>query len=299
MGRRFLEFGIFIMLVILLMLGVQYARHHKQNFNVIASELSLIDVKVSTINQGTRLYEPTMEEVLKNCDYLLIGTIEEIILEGEGNSNHYNFIIEDSLIGEIDKNEIIVHGNYDIGSSYILFLSVVSSTARPYDIYVPDDHFIFKVSGGEIMRLINHWPLLEEYIAPFENEVYNNKNNFIKLFKENKTNIQNKRIEKANNEITDYGVLYENSDIVFEIKISSKEIVNQELCNPIYSIAKTYKGNAKNIRFFLPKDVEVEKSYLIFLKNADENYYRLTTRNNSIFEVNSHKYSEVVKLIID
>ncbi|QNO15478.1 hypothetical protein HYG86_12225 [Alkalicella caledoniensis] len=288
-----LAFVLFACVVILVVTNLG----DRNKIRAISSELALVETHVNTSVEGTKLYEPTMENALKHSEYILSGKISGIKDEIK-ESILYSFTIEETIMGEIAEREIIIFGygsEFEVGSEYILFLNVHSYTERPYDIYVYDDHFFFKIDNGEIQRLIDVFPF-EEYISPFENEKYNNIDNFIKLLKDN-TLSKKGTSERAKEKIDDYGTLYNKSHIVMEIKLSGLYKIDKYISEPIFTISETYKGDATDILFFLPTNLEIGENYLIFLEQTEDSFYSITTRQNSIFKVGTSEYKEVLSEI--
>lgn len=253
------------------------------------------------VTQELLRYEPTIENALTKFA-TLVPVVKLLDTEPYGEENQrsiFTFSVESVLHGDQEVDNIRVLGETDFfafDETYILLLHCHSSTAWPFDVYIPFVDFIFRVSGDRIDCLQD--AKTRKFVAPFKDDKYNNLENFSQYVKATAKDPHPTVHAKDSVSVKE---LIRSDNIVIEIqptKITQVTQVNPFVYITDFNILQNYRGSYQGTRVLLPQKLDVNNKYVVFLEEGDDvdDCFRLVSRN-SIFSEQTQEYNMVKNVL--
>lgn len=258
------------------------------------NNLKLTEATTVTNVMGLIEGELTLKEIMKNTDQVVIGKVTGQTTLNE-DREVFEVSVEKLVLGEV-ANEVLVYIQDDlliVGEKYLFFLKPYQSTLYNKDFYTQHPDLIINIDeNNRLNRLVNSFE--DEYIPPFEKDVYNNLDSFVGFLKEH---YKGKKSPEMNaKDFTNYKDLYKNADYVIEVHVTNVDDV-RGVSIVKYELIEKYKGKDKDFNLMLPtKEISENENYLLFLTSEDDTY-RLATREGSIVKVGTDEYDEAINVI--
>lgn len=239
------------------------------------------------VEEGQYLFRiNTLGELVENADNIIIGKMLSSELIDNMGTRRYEFLVIRELKGAVSTKTIDVYANdgtYEEGNKYLLFLESDNIEIYPRTIYVSvSQEVVINLSKKSIegetksllaknlgKKLIDENDFISTITKLPQNKIFKH---VVKPVKE-KSKDKKERVQNANTVI-----LITPTAINFENK--NAKIVK-------FNLEKVFKGKInQNQPFALPASVELGKKYLVFLNIDEDGTYKLSTREDSVVEVN-------------
>ncbi len=260
--------------------------------------------------EGLRAEAHTLETVLnKFSTHVVTGSVTSFETDPISNFGYYYFSVASVIIGELNQDEIVLRDWPEMlkpGEDYLLFLRETDRNHWPSNYYFFNPEFVFVIDrDGSLMRLED--PLAWELVYPFVESKYNNLAELSKYLVETrderifqKHNPPRRHLLESADSLQD---LYELSDLVMEIKVTSVHRTSLITAVCDFDVVQVYKGKHPEIDYVgLPGEITYGH-YLIFLVTGDvdkgEVGLTLTTRQGSIIAAGTDEYRSVQRWLED
>ncbi|MBS3985714.1 MAG: hypothetical protein KGZ66_08960 [Selenomonadales bacterium] len=263
---------------------------------------------------GLPLVEPTFENhVIWLSSNIIIGTILPTPPE-RASVGFYDVRVEEKILSRTEGNTIKVSaGNhlFEVGETYLMLLSRFAVTEYPFDFYVADLEFTFRVDApkDQVQRLVRVSENPEErvFIAPFQEPQYNSlarlreyirslaPANHVRSFR-----FQRNRDARVIEEAPSQAALISMADHILLIEITSARLNrNQMIAEVKFKTLNEFKGQEKYDKtgLLLPAGVEINQRYLVFLIESGEEAGHLTlaTRRGSVVAETDPEFSALLE----
>ncbi len=130
------------------------------------------------LTMGLPIVEPTFENhVTVLASHVVVGTVLASPPEGWVHSRGiFEVQVQENLISRTAENTIKVSAEnnlFEVGETYLMLLSRFACTSFPFDFYIADSQFVFRVDAvsDQVTRLKD--PVERTFISPFQDLKYN------------------------------------------------------------------------------------------------------------------------------
>lgn len=269
---------------------------------------------------GLPLVEQTFENhVIMLSSNIIIGTI--VTTPPEGRVQHQGIFevqVKEDIISRTAENTIMVSAEnnlFEVGETYLMLLSRIARTPFPFDFYVADSEFVFRVDGpgDQVQRLVN--PAERVFTAPFQNPKYNSLSQLRQYIRglapaNRMRYLHRDRDVKVLEEAPSHAALINLADHILLIETISAELnANGTAAMVGFRTIHTYKGEGihdtttaftfKGVyvatTLFLPADVEINQRYLVFLVEEDAGHIAMATRRGSVVGEDDPEFSSLLE----
>lgn len=210
--------------------------------------------------------------------------------------NVYEFKISDQIKGEINTETFDLYinandANYNIGDTHIMLLGRFDSELYPRTVFTP----------MSLIINITQMTVSDEYYGKLSKEIRGKSLDVVEKFiydisKANLPDTLPLEIKDYSDSIDD---LVNSSEVIAYITITDIENNNAAASTATIVFNEFFKGKCDVDWMFVPADTK-QGDYLVFLCQREENWYRLTTRYDSILSVDeSDKIDEYIESIKD
>lgn len=247
--------------------------------------------KVSYIESSSQLIVfTTLDQAIEYADNIVVGTV---VMEDDFSNTISKYIlsINTNLKGSIDTQEIDVYelkGELVAGKDYLLFLEELNNPLYSEYSYTSfEKSMITEINKGKILNA---------------NKLFNKEtdlNKISKLISNSKAKLKiNKKDYIVLNQLETMNNLVEESDYVLLIIPSETIEQNTNTTRVEAKVIRQYKGSDmdENISILLPRGIQKDKEYLIFLKEYDGAKLP-TTRKGSIIESGTPEFDGALDLL--
>jgi len=265
---------------------------------------------------GLPLVEPTFENhVIWLSSNIIVGTVLPTPPE-RASVGFYDVRVEENILSRTEYNTIRVSaGNnlFEVGETYLLLLSRFAVTEYPFDFYVADLEFAFRVDGpsAQVQRLARAAENLAErvFIAPFQDPRYNSLSrlreyirslapaNQVRSFR-----FQRDRDAQVLEEAPSQAALIGMADHILLIEVVSARLNRNQMIASVGSrTLDEFKGQGKYDKtgLLLPAGVEINQRYLVFLVESGEEdgHLTLATRRGSVVAEDDPEFSALLEML--
>jgi len=259
--------------------------------------------------------EPTFENhVIWVTSNIIIGTVLSIPTPPVcAIWGFYDVRVEENILSRTAEGTIRVHTENSMltqGETYLLLLSRFASTLYPFDFYVVDSEFLFRVdaTSAQVRRLVKaaENPAERVFITPFQEPEYNSlprlrqyirslapANNARSLFR-------GARGGEVLEEAPSQAALINMADHILLIEVVSARLnMNQMIAEVKFRTLNEFKGQGQHdiTGLLLPAGVEINQRYLVFLKASGEGdgHLTLATRRGSVVAEDDPEFSSLLE----
>ena len=246
--------------------------------------------------------QPTIKELLSQETHAAIVELKDIQPWGETTGQSvFTFSVLSLLAGEKHSDTIQVINPtplYEYGENYLLFLSCLSSTIYPFDIYVPFDPYTFRITEGEYIDCLQSVEDSESgtprtFVQPFKTPEHNRLCFLKEHIKKHSGSVRKSTTVSENKDLL---YLLEESELILEIVPTTIEPINPFLLDVWYEITACFQGECPLDNWLmLPNSIEQGCQYLVFLTEKEPGFYTLTTRG-SFFQQGSQEYDKFLAI---
>lgn len=255
----------------------QASNHENHNETTITQEHQ---------DDPTELQFNNLDDLIKIADNVVIGTVKASEQFNEDGAYKFTFVVEDQLKGKAESTIDVYEskGNLELNKKYALFLNYWEHELYENPVYasvgpgaiieiqndqlVGDKKFINDLKGKDsLVEKISNSPNVKEH----------NKKEFNIVKKADSTS--------SLKDLSKYIVKIVPTEIVTENKNVKAVKVN---------VLEAFKGQMKNeVTLLLPVEVELNKEYLVFLKDRG-NIITLTTQQGSVVSKDDPLWDQIV-----
>jgi len=263
---------------------------------------------------GLPLVEPTFENhVIWLSSNIVIGTVLPTPPE-RASVGFYDVRVEENILSRTEDNTIKVSaGNhlFEVGETYLMLLSRLAVTEYPFDFYVADLEFTFRVDAprDQVQRLVrvSENPAERVFIAPFQEPQFNSlsrlREYIISLAPANQVRsfrFQRDRDARVIEEAPSQADLINMADHILLIEVVSVRLNrNQMIAEVKFRTLNEFKGKEKYDKtgLLLPASVEINHRYLVFLVESGEEAGHLTlaTRRGSVVAEDDPEFDSLLE----
>lgn len=256
---------------------------------------------------GLPLVEPTFENhVIMLASNIIVGTIVTTPPEGRVQQQGiFEVRVKEDIISRTEDDIIMVSAEnnlFEVGETYLMLLSRIARTSFPFDFYVADSEFVFRVDAlsGRVQRLVN--PAERVFVAPFQDLEYNSLSRIRQYIRglapaNRMRYLHRDRDVQVLDEAPSRAALINLADHILLIEAVSAELnANGTAAMVRFRTIQTYKGEGipdttaaftyqgvhVSTILFLPPSVETNQRYLVFLVEEDDGHLTLATRRGSV-----------------
>ena len=225
---------------------------------------------------GLSYVEPTFENhVIYLSSNVIVGTVLTTPLEG-ASVGFYDVRVEENILSRMAEGTVKVYaenGLFEVGETYLMLLSRFAATVYPFDVYVADLDFTFRVDApsDQVMRLVD--PAERVFIAPFQEPRYNSLSRLRQYIRS---------LAPANQVRS--SLIYMADHILLIEVVSSELISNGMLTRAGFIALEEFKGEGTHGAncLLLPPDALVNQRHLVFLVEAEDGGVTWATRRGSV-----------------
>jgi hypothetical protein len=243
---------------------------------------------------GFPLVEPTFENhVIWLSSNVLVGTVLTTPPEG-ASVGFFDVRVEENILSRTEETAIKVYGEGNLltqGETYLLLLARFSATVYPFDFYVADHEFTFRVDipSDQVQRLVN---LPEQvFIAPFQDPRYNSLSRLREYIRSlaPANQVHSSRFLNHRGQVIEeapsHAALINMADHILLIEVVSSRLnCNGMIASAKFTTLREFKGEGKHGAYSLqlPPDAKVNQRYLVFLVEVEDGGVTWATRRGSV-----------------
>lgn len=235
----------------------------------------------------------SIDDLVKYAYTVVYGTVIDVEPFSEGTSE-YLFQVHKELKTGLDAEEIYVYEvdeTLDVGESYLLFLSSFTESFAPHTIYTSiNKETILKIDNNDITHNSSYLPQ-DMTLAQTMKDIANSPN----LSNQIQTESDFVLLRDAS-----LDELADDADIIAEIIPIKFTFENKYTKVAEVKVTKNHKGQLETgASVFMPAPVELEKEYLVYLKN-DAGALIVNSIDNGVIKKSDHeKWDEAMQLLED
>ncbi|MBS4017544.1 MAG: hypothetical protein KGZ68_04830 [Dechloromonas sp.] len=259
---------------------------------------------------GLAYVEPTFENhVIWLSSNVVVGTVLTTPPEG-ASVGFFDVRVEENILSRTAENTIKVYGESNLltqGETYLLLLARFSATVYPFDFYVANLEFTFRVDipSDQVQRLVN---LPERvFIAPFQDPRYNSLSRLRTYIRSLAPANQVRSSQFLRNrgqvleEAPSHAALINMADHILLIEVVSSWLnSNGMLASVEFTTLREFKGEGKHGAYslILPPDAKVNQRYLVFLVEVEDGGVTWATRRGSVVAEDDPEFNSLLEKLI-